>query len=85
MNLRMKTYARRSTDTVAIKKFMVERGFKTIGSLADKSGIYRNTLGKVIDGKAQPSSDVMFRLVDTLGIPAAEAGEIFFAPNLRNT
>ena len=81
----MKTYAQRLTDTVAIKKIMAERGFKTISSLADKSGINRNTLGKVIDGKAQPSSDTMFRLVDTLGIPAAKAGEIFFAANLRNT
>ena len=81
----MKTYAQRLTDTVAIKKIMAERGFKTISSLADKSGINRNTLGKVIDGKAQPSSDTMFRLVDTLGISAAKAGEIFFAVNLRNT
>ena len=81
----MKTYAQRLTDTVAIKKIMAERGFKTISSLADKSGITRNTLGKVIDGKAQPSSDTMFRLVDTLGISAAKAGEIFFAVNLRNT
>ena len=81
----MKTYAQRLTDTVAIKKIMAERGFKTISSLADKAGINRNTLGKVIDGKAQPSSDTMFRLVDTLGISAAKAGEIFFAVNLRNT
>ena len=80
----MKTYARRLTDTVAIKKIMAEKGFKTISSLADQSGINRNTLGKVIDGKAQPSSDTMFRLVDTLGIPAAEAGKIFFAANLRD-
>ncbi len=80
----MKTYARRLTDTVAIKKIMAEKGFKTISSLADQSGINRNTLGKVIDGKAQPSSDTMFRLVDTLGIPAAEAGKIFFAVNLRD-
>lgn len=74
---------KRATDTIAIKKIMVEKGFKTINSLANESGINRTTLGKVLDGKIQPSSDVMFKLVETLDISASEAGEIFFATDLR--
>ena len=74
---------KRTADVIAIKKIMIEKGFKTINSLATASGINRTTLGKVLDGKIQPSSDVMFKLVETLDIPAAEAGNIFFASNLR--
>lgn len=75
---------KRITDTVAIKKIMVEKGFKTIKSLADESGVDRTTLGRVLDGKIQPSSDVMFKLVETLDISDTEAGKIFFAHNLRS-
>lgn len=76
---------KRATDTIAIKKLMIEKGYRTINSLAVQSGINRTTLGKVLDGKIQPSSDVMFKLVEALDIPAAEAGQIFFAIVLRNT
>jgi transcriptional regulator with XRE-family HTH domain len=74
---------KRVTDTIAIKKIMVEKGYKTINSLATASGINRTTLGKVLDGKIQPSSDVMFKLVETLDISAPDAGNIFFAADLR--
>ena len=74
---------RRTTDTIAIRKLMAERGFNTIASLATQSGINRVTLGKVLDGRIQPSSDVMFKLVETLNIPAEQAGLIFFAVDLR--
>ena len=49
---------KRITDTVAIRKIMVEKGFKTISSLAIEANINRTTLGKGLDGKIQPSSDV---------------------------
>lgn len=74
---------KRTTDTVAIRKLMAEKGFKTINSLAIEAGINRSTLGKVLDGKAQPSSDIMFKLVEALDIPASEAGNIFFKHDLR--
>lgn len=75
---------KRITDTAAIKKIMVEKGFKTIKSLADESGVDRITLGRVLDGKIQPSSDVMLKLVETLDISDTEAGKIFFAYSLRS-
>lgn len=74
---------KRATDTIAIRKIMVEKGFKTINSLAVESGINRTTLGKVLDGKIQPSADVMFKLVEALDISASDAGKIFFAIDLR--
>lgn len=74
----------RVTDVAAIRKAMIDKGFKTICSLASASGVNRSTLGKILDGKEQPSSDVMFKLADTLGFSPHEAGTIIFAENLRN-
>ena len=71
------------TDTIELKKLMVEKGFETINSLSTASGVSRNTLGKVLNGKIQPSADVMYKLVETLEIPAPKAGTIFFAYILR--
>lgn len=76
---------KRITDTVAIRKIMIEKGFNTINSLAIEADIDRTTLGKVLNGKIQPSSDVMLKLVETLDISASDAGKIFFAIDLRIT
>lgn len=64
---------------------MIDRGIRTMGDLSIKSGINRNTLSKVLNGKKQPSSEVMFKLVTTLDIEPADAGKIFFTHDLRNT
>ena len=74
----------RRADTVAIRKLMVEKGYKTIKQLSEDADISRVTLGKILDGKVQPSAEVMSKLVDTLRIPPSEAGQIFFAINLPN-
>lgn len=73
------------TDTIALKKIMIEKGYDKIVDLSRKSGIDRTTLGRVLKGKSQPTTDVMYKLVDTLEIPPETAGIIFFSPNLRNT
>ena len=75
----------RKTDTVAIKKLMIENGCGTVSELAEKTGINRNTLAKVLNGQTQPTSYVMYKLVDIFQIAPEEAGAIFFAPNLRET
>lgn len=56
-----------------------------ISSLVVEASINRATLGRVLDGKIQLSSDVMLKLVETLDIPASDAGIIFFAIYLRIT
>lgn len=72
------------TDTIALRKLMLEKGYYKIIDLSRKSGIDRTTLGKILRGKAQPTTDVMYKLVDTLEIPPELAGSIFFNVNLRN-
>ncbi|MCH5340090.1 MAG: helix-turn-helix transcriptional regulator [Acetatifactor sp.] len=71
------------TDTMAIKKRMIEKGIKTITELSDITGVNRNTLSKVLSGKSQPSSDVMEKLVYNLDFTPQEAGPIFFKLDLR--
>lgn len=69
-------------DTIAIRKLMIDKGYLTIDSLSDASGINRNTLSEVINGKSYPSSMVMAKLGATLDIESAEMGSIFFKPKL---
>lgn len=70
---------KRATDTVALKKIMVERELDRINALSEASGVSRTTLGNILSAKAQPSAEVMNKLIDALKIPPAKAGEIFFS------
>jgi predicted transcriptional regulator len=70
-------------DTVAIRKIMADKGITTVVELSKISGVNRNTLGKVLDGTIQPSSDVMDKLVKGLDIEPQDAGLIFFKLDLR--
>lgn len=72
------------TDTVELKKIMAEKGIGTILELSELTGINRNTLGKIMNGTAQPSSDAMNRLVFSLEIQPERAGKIFFMVDLRS-
>jgi len=71
------------TDTVALRKLMIDRGFKTNSALAEAAGADRNTVGKVLNGDAQPSADLMDKLAMALQMDSATAGAVFFAPDLR--
>lgn len=71
------------TDYIELKKIMAEKEIKTVKELAEKSGVNRNTLADVLNGKVQPSSDVMQKLVIALEINPEKAGSIFFNRNLR--
>ncbi|MBH1941681.1 helix-turn-helix transcriptional regulator [Mobilitalea sibirica] len=72
------------TDIIALKKLMVEKEIATISDLSKLSGINRNTLSSVLNGDAQPSAEVMDKLVSTLDIEPEIAGCIFFSLNLRS-
>jgi transcriptional regulator with XRE-family HTH domain len=61
---------------------MLDRSIETVKELAERSGVNKGTLGKVMGGKVQPSAHVMVKLIETLDIPSAEAGQIFFCPGL---
>lgn len=70
------------TDYIELRKIMAEKEIKTVKELAEKSGVNRNTLADVLNGKVQPSSDVMQKLVISLEINPEKAGSIFFNRDL---
>lgn len=73
------------TDTIALKKLALDCGIRSCSELARKSGVNRTTLGKVWNGKEQPSSSVMYKLAGCLNMTSTQAGSIFFSNNLRIT
>lgn len=73
------------TDTIALKKLALDCGIETCTELARRSGVNRNTLGKIWNGKEQPTSDVMYKLAACLNMSSTQAGLIFFKDNLRIT
>lgn len=83
-NTKMAKDAHRFVDVVALRKLMIDKGFLTVTSLSDATGINRTTLGKILNGEQLPSSESMYRLAKALNIASEEAGNIFFAENLRS-
>ena len=73
------------TDILALKKLALDCGIETCTELSLRSGINRNTIGKIWSGEEQPSSNVMYKLAACLNMTPTQAGHIFFAQNLRNT
>lgn len=57
---------------------MVDKGLEKIKDLSEIAGISRNTLSAVLQGKHQPSADVMYKLAKALGMSPLNIGEIFF-------
>ncbi len=74
--------AARKTDTIALRKFMAEKQMN-VTELSRASGVSRACLGSILNGKSQPSAEVMNKLVSALEIPPETAGSIFFSRNLR--
>ena len=70
-------------DCIALRTKMAMKGINTIKELSEKSGIGRNTLSKILNGKLKPSIRVIERLIIVLEITSDEAGSIFFNQNLH--
>ena len=73
----------RKTDTVALRKRMIECGYKSAIDLHRASSISRTTIGNILAGKAQPSATIMEKLMTVLEIAPEEAGKVFFSSDLR--
>lgn len=71
-------------DTIELQKIMIEKGFDTIGKLAEAADLDRNTVSEVVKGKKRPSTAVIEKLMKALEMSNSIAGPIFFAPNLHN-
>ncbi len=69
-------------DTKALQKAMIDADIKTIEQLSELTGVNRNTLSDIINGKIFPSSMVMSKLASCLKLTSEDAGRIFFTPKL---
>lgn len=70
-------------NVAELKKAMIDSGFNKVKDLSQATGVDRNTLGKILNEKAIPSSRTMYALVSALNLSYEKAGEIFFSHNLR--
>ena len=70
-------------NTIELQKSAIECGMGKIKDLSEASGVDRNTLSKVLNGKSTPSAKVMYALVATLHLSEEQAGIIFFSRDLR--
>lgn len=59
---------------------MIEKGFDTATALADAANIERNTVSAILNGKRQPSLNIMYAIAEALDLNSKRAGEIFL-PN----
>ena len=69
-------------DTKELKKRMIDCNINTIEEFSRETGINRNTLSDVVNGKSRPSSYVMSEIVNVLKLTPEDAGKIFFANKL---
>ena len=72
-----------TVDTIELRKRMIEKGFTTIDSLSDASGVNRVTIGDVVNGRSFPSSIVMSKIGTALDMAGPEMGAIFFKLDLH--
>lgn len=71
-------------DVKEFKKAMIDADLDSIQKLAEKSGVDRNTISFLINGKTLPSTEVMRKLATALELPSERAGRIFFATKLTS-
>ena len=71
------------TNIIALKQAMVAKNLEKVTDLSEASGISRNTLSSILNGKSQPSSNTMYALVNVLELTPDSAGVIFFGNDLR--
>lgn len=64
-------------DTIELQKIMIEKGFDTIGKLAEAADLDRNTVSEVVKGKKRPSTAVIEKLMKALEMSNSIAGPIF--------
>lgn len=71
-----------TVDVQELKKAMIDANVETIISLAELSGVDRNTIGGILNGKTRPSGAVIEKLATALRLHGVDIGRIFFAQKL---
>ena len=69
-------------DTIALRKAMLDKEFTTIEALSNASGVNRNTVGDILNGKIRPTSTVIEKISMTLELDGSAIGRIFFSQKL---
>lgn len=71
-------------DTKAFRIRMIECGYTTFEKLAEASGVNRNTISDIVNGKSYPSGAVLQKLTWALNLEPEQAGRIFLCPVLAS-
>lgn len=69
-----------TVDTVEFRKKMIDEGFDTFTDLAQKTGLCRETISAVANGRRKPSANVMEKLAMAMNMTPQDFGSIFFSP-----
>lgn len=65
-------------DSKELKKLMIDHDIESISILSEKTGIDRNTIAKILDGKVLPTYRVIERIAKLLQMDSQQIGSIFF-------
>ena len=64
-------------NTTELKKAMLDCGIKTNKQLSEITGINRNTIGDLMNGKLKPTMGVIYNIANALNLTSERAGNIF--------
>lgn len=60
------------------------KGIRSVEELSERSGVDRDVLLPILEGRSLPSFDIMLKLASALELFPELAGRIFFDDDLRN-
>lgn len=69
-------------DAHELRKAMIDSNYNTVVSLADASGVDRNTISAILSGRTKPSAVVIEKLAKALSLDSEGIGRIFFSKKL---
>lgn len=69
-------------DTQELRKAMIDADLTTAVRLAEASGVDRNTIGAILNGKIKPSAPVIEKIAKALSLTGEGIGCIFFSQKL---
>lgn len=60
------------------------KGIRSVEELSERSGVDRDVLLPILEGRSLPSFDIMLKLASALELSPELAGRIFFDDDLRD-
>lgn len=65
-------------DCKELKKLMIDHDIANNTAFAEKAGVDRNTLAKILDGKILPTYRIISGIAKALKMDSQQIGSIFF-------